>query len=236
MRAHRIVALLIATGAMMVAGASAALLNPGVAAAAPGYGNAGNASDAGGAYPAPQPSLTASASSVQTGRQVKVSGSGFRKGEPVTITVRYRIFLGSATFVPPFGSSGHDRANNQGKVMARVPLNYPGYAKITVKGLKSGKRASVTVRVLAWRGPWGNWGAFGGAFGGNFPFGPMFRESGFTTGAAGASAETVQLRLAGATESLPAKPGAAGAELLAGMLGLTGLLGSAMLALRRRRV
>ena len=240
MRAHRTVARLVATGAMLVVGACAALLSPGVAAAAPGYGHgAGGAGGAaGGAYPAPPPTLMVNAASVTTGRTVRIAGSGFRKGEPVVISVRYRITLRSAAFPPAWGSGGVARANGQGKVMSRVSLQYPGFATITVKGLKSHKTASVTVRVLAWRNPWA-WGGFGGFFGQN----RFFHEGGFTTESAqgtavtaGTEAVTTTMKLAGNTvDGQSTREGAAGAQLLAGLLGVVGLFGSAVFALRRRR-
>ena len=227
MRAHRTVARLVATGAMLVVGAGAALLSPGVASAAPegyGHGAGGAGGAAGGAYPAPKPTLMVNAASVTTGRAVRIAGSGFRKGEPVVIVVRYRITLHSPAFPPAWGQGGVTRANAQGKVMSRVSLNYPGYATISVKGLKSHKTASVTVKVLAWRNPWA-WGGFGG----------FFQQGGFVAsglGAASAPASSV-LKLAGNEEST--SDGTASAQLLAGLLGVVGLLGSAVFALRRRR-
>jgi hypothetical protein len=222
MRAHRTVARLVATGAMLVVGAGAALLSPGVASAAPegyGHGAGGAGGAAGGAYPAPKPTLMVNAASVTTGRAVRIAGSGFRKGEPVIITVRYRITLHSPAFPPAWGQGGVTRANGQGKVMSRVSLNYPGYATITVKGLKSHKTASATVRVLAWRNPWA-WGGFGG----------FFQQGGFVASAAPA------LKLAGNTvNDQSTGDGTASAQLLAGLLGVVGLFGSAVFALRRRR-
>jgi hypothetical protein len=216
------VARLVATGAMLVVGAGAALLSPGVASAAPegyGHGAGGAGGVAGGAYPAPKPTLTVNAASVTTGRAVRISGSGFRKGEPVAIVVRYRITLRSAAFPPAWGQGGIARANDQGKVMSRVSLNYPGYATITVKGLKSHKTASVTVRVLAWRNPWA-WGGFGG----------FFQQGGFVASA------VPEMKLAGNTvDHQSTGDGTASAQLLAGLLGVVGLLGSAVFALRRRR-
>jgi hypothetical protein len=232
MRAHRTVARLVATGAMLVVGAGAALLSPGVASAAPegyGHGAGGAGGVAGGAYPAPKPTLTVNAASVTTGRAVRISGSGFRKGEPVAIVVRYRITLRSAAFPPAWGQGGIARANDQGKVMSRVSLNYPGYATITVKGLKSHKTASVTVRVLAWRNPWA-WGGFGG----------FFQQGGFAASSSSGKYSMASMRLAANTagntvDDQSTGDGAAGAQLLAGLLGVVGLFGSAVFALRRRR-
>jgi hypothetical protein len=173
------------------------------------------------------------AASVTTGRAVRIAGAGFRKGEPVVIVVRYRITLHSPAFPPAWGQGGVTRANAQGKVMSRVSLNYPGYATITVKGLKSHKTASVTVRVLAWRNPWA-WGGFGG----------FFQQGGFAASSSSGKYSMASMRLAANTAGYTAGntvdnqstgDGAAGAQLLAGLLGVVGLLGSAVFALRRRR-
>lgn len=242
MRAHRTVARLVATGAMLVVGAGAALLSPGVASAAPegyGHGAGGVGGAAGGAYPAPKPTLTVNAASVTTGRTVRIAGSGFRKGEPVVVVVRYRITLRSAAFPPAWGQGGITRANAQGKVMSRVSLNYPGYATISVKGLKSHKTASVTVRVLAWRNPWA-WGGFGGFFQQH----EFFQQGGFTTDSAkpaGSAAITMKLAensvnsARNTVDDQSTSGSAASAQLLAGLLGVVGLFGSAVFALRRRR-
>src|SRR6185437_13690321 len=169
--------------------------------------------------PAPKPTLMVNAASVTTGRSVRIAGAGFRKGEPVVIVVRYRITLHSPAFPPAWGQGGVTRANAQGKVMSRVSLNYPGYATISVKGLKSHKTASVTVRVLAWRNPWA-WGGFGG----------FFQQGGFVASA------VPEMKLAGNTvDHQSTGDGTASAQLLAGLLGVVGLLGSAVFALRRRR-
>jgi hypothetical protein len=227
MRAHRTVARLVATGAMVVVTATAALLSPGVASAAPegyGHGAGGAGSAAGGAYPAPKPTLTVNAASVTTGRAVRITGSGFRKGEPVAIVVRYRITLRSPAFPPAWGQGGITRANAQGKVKSRVSLNYPGYATITVKGLRSHKTASVTVRVLAWRNPW-SWGGFGG----------FFQQGGFAVSSVAPAMRLDAHTVGNTVDDQSTGDGAAGAQLLAGLLGVVGLLGSAVFALRRRR-
>jgi hypothetical protein len=222
MRAHRTVALLLAAGAMMVVGAGAALVSPGVAAAAPGYGNGhGGGAAAGGAYPAPKPVLMVNAHSVTTGGTVRVRGAGFAKGEPVVVTIRYRITLGSAAFHPPFGGGGYDRANRQGKVMGRVSLRYPGYATITIKGLKSHKRASVTVRVLAWRGQWGGFFRMGGMTGDSF------------LGGLSTSVGVPAMQLKADTRDTTSSDNSA--QLVAGLFGVVGLMGSAAVAFRRRR-
>jgi hypothetical protein len=219
MRAHRTLALLVAAGAL-AAGVGTAVLVPGVAAAAPGY-----TVQPPGPYPAPPPAVTVNTATVTTGKTVRVSGIGFAKKEPVAITIKYRITPRSAAFTPPYGGGGMDKADGQGKVRAKVSLKFPGYATITVKGLRSHKSASVTVRVLAWRGAWGG----------------LFRETGFSTDGALEAADTVseavavdaqqQVRLASGTTD-GHQPDA---ELLAGMLGAVGLLGTGVVALRRRR-
>lgn len=218
MRAHRTLALLVAAGAL-AAGVGTAVLVPGVAAAAPGY-----TVQPPGPYPAPPPAVTVNTATVTTGKSVRVSGNGFASKEPVAITIRYRITPRSAAFIPPYGGGGMGKADGQGKVHAKVSLKFPGYATITVKGLRSHKSASVTVRVLAWRGAWGG----------------LFRETGFSAGSEGAGfgaleasdvAAEHQLRLASGTTNEPQPD----AELLAGMLGVVGLLGTGVVALRRRR-
>jgi hypothetical protein len=214
--------MLLAAGAMMVVGAGAALLSPGVAAAAPGYGNGNGGAAAGGAYPAPAPDVMVSSNSVTTGGSVRVRGTGYAKNEPVVITIRYRITLGSAAFHPPFGGGGFDRADSKGKVTGRVSLKYPGYATITIKGLKSHKRASATVRVLAWRGPWGGFFRMGGLTGG------FFHMGGLPTSAAGPA---MQLKANGKDTTSSDNS----AQLMAGLLGVVGLAGSAAVAFKRRR-
>jgi hypothetical protein len=195
----------------MALGVGVAVLVPGVASANPTVRPE--------EYPAPPPAVTVNSGTVTTGKTVRLSGTGYANKEPVMITVRYRITPRSHAFDPPYGGGGIDKADGQGRVRAKVALKFPGYATITVKGTRSKKTASVTVRVLAWRGAWGG----------------VFRESGFTTGgsmsADTAVAEAQELKLA----SGPATGGQPDAELLAGMLGVVGLLGTGVVALRRRR-
>jgi hypothetical protein len=210
MRAHRTLALLVAAGALAV-GVGTAVLVPGVAAAAPGY-----TVPPPGPYPAPPPAVTVNTATVTTGKTVRVYGNGFASKEPVAISIKYRITPRSAAFNPPYGGGGMDKADGQGRVRAKVALKFPGYATITVKGLRSHKSASVTVRVLAWRGAWGG----------------LFRETGFSADSATVDvAAQQQLRLASGTTNEPQPD----AELLAGMLGVVGLLGTGVVALRRRR-
>ena len=190
MRARRTVTRAVA---LLVAAVGAALITPAVAAAAPKVAND--------PYPAPPPSLTVSSAAVTTGKSVRVSGSGFASKEPVSITVRYRITLRSASFHPPFGGHAVGRADGQGKVKSTVALKFPGYATITVRGIKSHKSASVTVRVLAWRGAW-----------------------------------PAHFKPASATSS--DRDGAVGGEIIAGLLGITAMIGSGLVgarAVRRRR-
>jgi hypothetical protein len=209
MRAHRTLARFATAGAMIVAGLGATLLAPGIANANPTVGAAE-------AYPPQPPSVTVNHGSVQTGSTVKVAGKGFARGEPVAVHVRYRIIPGSAAFDPPFGGYGTVHANRNGKVMAKVPLQFPGYATITVKGLRSHKKASVTVRVYAWMNPWAGW----------FRWGGFDAPRGLTAGALG---------IVPISETTPAGRTADGAQLLAGLLGVTGMLGTGVLTFRRRR-
>jgi hypothetical protein len=164
-----------------------------------------------------------SSNSVTTGGSVRVAGTGFAKNEPVQITIRYRITLRSAAFNPPFGGGGYDRANAKGKVTGRVTLKYPGYATITIKGLKSHKRASATVRVLAWRGSWGGFFRMGGLTGGFFHMGgvPGWPFAG-------------GMQLKADTKDTTSSDNSA--QLVLGLLGVVGLMGSAAVALKRRRL
>jgi hypothetical protein len=246
MRAHRIISLVAATGAMVAAVAGAALISPGVACAAP-------AVPAVAAYPAPPPSLTVSSPSVTTGRTVRVLGNGFVAGERVAVVLRYRITLRSAGFGPVYAPhiSGGSRADDQGKVHARVTLTVPGYATVTVRGLRSHKSASVTIRVSAWRSSW-PWPFFfgGGSFDGsesgfrvaNAAFGSTVSGStvsGSTVDAGGSRLVANEASLNGSGSLAGGSRGVAPeAQLLAGLLGVTALVGSGLLTfrtLRRRR-
>jgi hypothetical protein len=111
-------------------------------------------------YPAPEPAVRVSSGSVSTGGAVRIAGKRFLPGEPISIRVKYRITRHSGGFDGPFPASvsGDRRADEDGKFHAKVRLTSPGYATIKVTGKKSGESASVTVRVLAWRGSY----SFGG--------------------------------------------------------------------------
>lgn len=241
MRAQRTVALLVGAAAMIAAVAGAALIGPSAASAAP---------EAAAAYPAQPPSATVNASSVTPGRSVRVAGMGFGTNEPVLVDVVYRIFPGTPALQPPFQTpgSGVSRADGNGDVHARVALTFPGYATITLKGLRSHKTARVTVRVVAWGGNWSAYfrpgtfngpyggGALGvGAFGGAFGFGDGFPFGGGSPFGAGPISyrTTTELTLASHQQQAPNTP--AGAELIAGMLGLVGLAGSALVTVRAAR-
>jgi len=241
MRAQRTMSLLVGAIAMIAAAAGAALVGPGAANAAP--------ATAANAYPAPPPSVTVNAGSVTPGRTIQVSGMGFGTNEPVLFNVVYRIIPGTPALQPPFPGSAVFRADTKGDVHAHVALTFPGYATISVTGLRSHKTARVTVRVVLWGGNWPAYfrpgtfngpfgggslgvGAFGGAFGfGNgFPFGGGGPHTAApTTYRAGPS----DLTLASHQQPAPNTP--AGAELLAGALGLVGLMGSAFVTVRSAR-
>src|SRR5437868_2011876 len=137
MRAQRTVALLVGAVAMIAAVAGAALIGPGAANAAPAAGAANAAPAAATAYPAPPPTATVNAASVTPGRTVKVSGMGFGAKEPILVDVVYRVFPSTPALQPPFGSGGVARADGSGNVKAHVALTFPGYATITLRGLRS---------------------------------------------------------------------------------------------------
>ena len=240
MRAQRTMALLVGAVAMIAAVAGAALIGPGAASAAPAA--------AANAYPAPPPSVTVNAGSVTPGRSVRLSGMGFGNGEPVLIDVVYRIIPGTPALQPPFPGpgSGISRADASGNVRARVALTFPGYATITVRGLHSHKTARVTVRVVLWggnrpmyfrpgtfNGPFGGGGLGVGAFGGAFGFGAGFPFGGGGAGPINYQAGPSELMLASHQQPAPNTP--AGAELLAGALGVVGLMGSAFVTVRSTR-
>ncbi|GAA3231986.1 hypothetical protein GCM10010532_067750 [Dactylosporangium siamense] len=199
-----------------------------------------------------------SSGSVSTGGAVRIVGKRFLPGEPISIRVKYRITRHSGGFDSPFPASvsGDRRAGDDGKFSAKVRLTSPGYATIKVTGKKSGQSASVTVRVLAWRGsydfggddffagtPLGNgvrkdnhgWdggdrpaGFYGPFFGGWSPF----KLSANETSLAGATS-TEATDLAADTDTSTGT--AHGADMVASLLGITALIGSGFI-LRRRRV
>lgn len=210
------------------------------------------------AYPAPEPVVRVSSASVSTGGAVRIAGKRFLPGEPISIHVKYRITWQSGGFDGPFPArvSGDRRADDDGKFHAKVRLTSPGYATIKVTGKTSHQSATVTVRVLAWRGtydfggddffagtPLGNgvrhdggddhWdggdrpaGFYGPFFGGWSPFKLSANE---TSLAGESTADTSDLAAGSETK------GAHGADMVASLLGLTALLGSGFV-LRRRRV
>lgn len=208
-----------------------------------------------------------SSATVSTGGAVRIAGKRFLPGEPIAIRVKYRITRHSGGFDSPFPPrvSGDRRADDDGRFSAKVRLTSPGYATITVTGKKSGQSASVTVRVLAWRGtysfggddffagtPLGDgvrhdggsnghnsgqddrWdggdrpaGFYGPFFGGWSPFRLSANETALTGDLSGTRGDN----LAAGEQTNTAH----GADLVAGLLGLTALIGSG-LVMRRRRV
>ncbi|MFF5230798.1 hypothetical protein [Dactylosporangium sp. NPDC000521] len=208
-----------------------------------------------------------SSASVSTGGVVCIAGKRFLPGEPISINVKYRITRHSGGFDGPFPArvSGDRRTDDDGKFEANVRLTSPGYATIKVTGKKSKQTATVTVRVLAWRGnysfggddffagtPLGNgvrnngggdkWdggdrpaGFFGPFFGGWSPFRLSANETSLTDASdasdASAASTSSSTDLAGGTTKTH---DAQGADLLAGLLGLTALAGSGFVMRRRR--
>ncbi|MDG6100822.1 hypothetical protein Daura_02205 [Dactylosporangium aurantiacum] len=199
-----------------------------------------------------------SSASVSTGGAVRIAGKRFLPGEPISIRVKYRITRHSGGFDSPFPArvSGDRRADEDGRFSAKVRLTSPGYATIKVTGKKSGQSASVTVRVLAWRGSY----SFGGDdFFAGTPLGDGVRDNGGHHRWDGGDRPAgfygpffggwSPFRLSGNETSLNDTAGAGsdnlaaqgqpdpvhGADLVAGLLGLTALVGSGLM-LRRRRV
>jgi hypothetical protein len=175
---------------------------------------------------------------------------GFGSKEPVLVDVVYRIIRGTPALQPPFPSpgSGVTRANANGDVRARVALTFPGYATISLTGLRSHQTARVTVRVVLWGGNWPTYfrpgtfnGPFGGgalgvgAFGGAFGFGDGFPFGGgpFGAGPISYTGGPSELTLASHQQSAPGTP--AGAQLVAGALGLVALMGSVFVTFRSVR-
>lgn len=202
--------------------------------------------------------MRVSSASVSTGGAVRIQGKRFLPGEPISIRVKYRITRHSGGFDSPFPAqvSGDRRTDDDGRFSAKVRLTSPGYATIKVTGKQSGQSATVTVRVLAWRGsydfggddffagtPLGNpvkhngggdhWdggdrpaGFYGPFFGGWSPFKLSANETALGTG----TADATDLAAAGTEHR-----GARGADVVASLLGLTALIGSGLI-MRRRRV
>ncbi|GAA2613744.1 hypothetical protein GCM10010399_50740 [Dactylosporangium fulvum] len=238
MRARTASALTSVAGAII---AVAVLGAPTTAQAAPE--NHGQAGAQAAAYPAPEPAVRVSSASISTGNTVRVTGRSFSPGEPIAISVSYRITPNSGTYHNPWGVSikGDQRADADGKFAAKVRLSVPGYARIKVTGKKSHKSAAVTVRVLAWRSDvFGGDDFFAGTplgapvrwddrsdTGAGRVFGPHsggwspFRLSGNETTVAGATVRTEEHKTYGG-------------DVVAGLLGLTALIGSGFVARRRR--
>lgn len=226
----------------------------------------GGAAAAAANYPAPEPAVRVSSGSVSTGGAVRIAGKRFLPGEPISIRVKYRITRHSGGFDGPFPArvSGDRRADDDGRFSAKVRLTSPGYATIKVTGKKSGQSASVTVRVLAWRGtydfggddffagtPLGNGVRNHGGHddhwdGGDRPagfYGPFFggwspfRLSANETSLAHGGTSGTAGTSDGADNQAAGTgtSGAHGADLVASLLGITALIGSGLI-LRRRRV
>jgi hypothetical protein len=202
-----------------------------------------------GAYPAPAPAIRVSAATVSTGDAVRLSGRSFEAGEPIAISVQYRITRHSGGYDNPWGVriNGDRRAGDDGRFSARIRLGMPGYAVIKVTGKKSHKTLKIVVRVEAWHNPWpddifdgtplgsgpSHPHSDGHSGGGDRPvgfFGPFrsgwspFRLSADETGS-GRVAESAAVRHEGHSY---------GADLVPGLLGLTALIGSGLVTYRRR--
>src|SRR5690349_1874655 len=217
MRVHRAIGLL-AAGAAMIAGA--VLVAPAAAGANPkpppshnnGHGNSGHGNGHGGEhgnpnpYPPPPPSATVNQSTVKVGKSVRLTVSNFGKNEKIRITVTYRVTLrhGTKVITVDAGSGYTDR---KGGLQTRVSLDKPGYATITATSAKTGKSVSVTVRVLDWQHGWPWWWHNAAASGDQLKLVPASSFS--STG--GVDPE---------------------AQLLAALIGLTGLLSSAAIGRR----
>jgi hypothetical protein len=194
------------------------------------------------AYPAPAPAIRVSAGSVTTGEAVRLQGRSFIAGEPISISVQYRITRNSGGYDNPWGVSvkGDRRADEQGRFSARVRLGMPGYAIIKVTGKQSHKTLKVAVRVQAWQNPWpddifdgtplgtsparGHWD--GGARPAGF-FGPF--RSGWSPFRL--SANEVQAAPAPRQENHRTY----GADIVPALLGLAALAGSGLITYRRRQ-
>jgi hypothetical protein len=215
----------------------------------------GEAAAAAANYPPSEPAVRVSSASVSTGGAVRIVGKRFLPGEPISIRVKYRITRHSGGFDGPFPAqvTGDRRTDDDGRFAAKVRLTSPGYATIKVTGKKSGQSATVTVRVLAWRGSY----SFGGDdFFAGTPLGNGVRDNGghdkghwdggdrpagfygpFFGGWSPFKLSANETSLAG-TDDLAAGSqtnGAHGADMVASLLGLTALIGSGFV-LRRRRV
>ena len=205
-------------------------------------------------YPAPAPAIRVSSGSVSPGDAVRLSGKSFIAGEPIAITVLYKVGRhsdgndGWGTRI-----SGDRRADDDGKFAARVRFGTPGYAVIKVTGKKSHKTVKVSVRVHGWDrdndwgdrgGDWDDYDFFSGTplanagrghwDGNDRPigfYGP-FRDgwSPFKLSGNEESSKSAIAAGSAGTESHTY-----GADLVPGLLGLAALIGSGLVGLRRRR-
>ncbi|WP_432834231.1 hypothetical protein [Dactylosporangium sp. CA-092794] len=194
------------------------------------------------AYPAPAPAIRVSAASISVGDAVRLQGRSFVAGEPIAIRVQYRITRNSGGFDNPWGVSvnGDRRADDQGRFSARIRLSMPGYAIIKVTGKQSHKTLTAAVRVQAWRNPWPD-DIFDGTPLGSSPVRAGHWDGGdrpvgfFGPFRSGWSPFRLQANEVAAPAAKDDGPRTYGAELLPGLLGLTALVGSTVLAYRRRR-
>jgi hypothetical protein len=199
-----------------------------------------------GAYPAPAPAIRVSAGSVTFGDAVRLSGKGFVAGEPISITVLYRITRHSGGY-DGWGTriSGDRRAGDDGRFSARVRFGTPGYAIIKVTGKRSHKTLKVAVRVQAWENPWDDYDFFAGTPLGNPVrghwdghdrpvgfYGP-FRDGWSPFRLQGNEQSSKAAVASGSAGTESKQP--YGAELIPGLLGLTALIGSGLVGYRRRR-
>lgn len=145
MRAHRTLAVLATAGVMLAATASAALVGPSVATAAP----APNPPVAGGpqAYPPPPPTMTVNRALVKVNQQVRVSGNHFQYREHVSIAVIYRTAKKTVKLTVV--------ADRYGRFSFNEKLIYPGYVVISAYGPKSHFYSWAYVIVQKKKGPHG---------------------------------------------------------------------------------
>jgi hypothetical protein len=141
MRAHRALALLATAGAVLVATATAALVGPVAANAAPAPAPSPPVASGPQFYPPPPPALTSNRGTVKVGQNAHVFGNHFGYRESVVITISYSAGGHGRTIVV-----GTDRF---GRFGANVTLRIAGSATITARGRRSHFSASVTITVRA---------------------------------------------------------------------------------------